>query len=237
MLTNVDQIPSVGCFRLSLGHSAVGNFAGHVLTINVNKEGEACQVDGSPFNCSGCIDSSRDGCPAKLNVHSRDDDGFINFNVARKFADNAYAGTQEGLEYGQKLTGSRAKESGSSPAAGIAATPIPDGPYSLWPEETKKKVTSALSFRCMMASTMQLGNYQGSKDAAREIAQATFMVCVDHQMPNDWPDRGKVQSSEKEHFEKAKQIDPTISWSPDDAWREIAKKLKPNDAATVVGKP
>jgi hypothetical protein len=99
MLTNVAQIPSVGCFRLSLGHSAVGNFAGHVLTINVNKEGEVCQVDGSPFNCSGCIDSSRDGCPAMLNVHSRDDDGFINFNVARKIADNAYAGTQEGLEY------------------------------------------------------------------------------------------------------------------------------------------
>jgi len=43
--------------------------------------------------------------------------------------------------------------------------------------------------------------------------------------------------NEKEHFEKAKLLDPSISWSPDDVWREIAKKLKPNDASTAVGKP
>jgi hypothetical protein len=56
-------------------------------------------------------------------------------------------------------------------------------------------------------------------------------------MPDDWPGHTNIQSSEREHLDKAKRLDPSFSWSPDDVWREVAEKLKTDDTATAVGKP
>jgi hypothetical protein len=237
MLTNVTQIPSIGCFRLSLGHKAIGDFAGHVLTVSINAEGEACQVDGAAFNCSGCIDASTSGCPAMLTVHSRDHEGFINFYVSRRSAEGVYVTNQENLDFEQQRSQSRVKEPARNTGAGVAGTPIPNGPYSSWPAESRTKAIAALSFRCAMVSGMQLANYRGLKEAGQAMAQAMSMACIDHQMPDDWPDRATVQASETEHLEKAKRLDPSISWSPDDVWREVAKKLRENDTPTAVGKP
>jgi len=128
-----------------------------------------------------------------LQLHSRDDDGFIIFLVSRKFAEGGYVTNQENLAFEAKRLESRAKEPARNPAGGIAATSIPNGPYSSWAEESRKKAVAAVSFRCVMMSGMQLGNYQGSKEAAREMAQAILMACVDHQMPDDWPGHGKFQ--------------------------------------------
>jgi hypothetical protein len=237
MLTNVTEIPAIGCFRLSLGHKAIGDFAGHILTVSVNAQGEACQVDGAAFNCSGCIDASRSGCPAMLTVNSRDHDGFINFFVSRRYAEGAYVTNQENFDFEQRRLQSRVKDLARNPGAGIAGAPIPNGPYSSWPEESRTKTIAALSFRCTMVSVMQLANYRGSKEAGQAMAHAMSMACIDHQMPDDWPGHADVQTREREHFEKAKRLDPSISWSPDDLWREIAKNPKTNDTVTAVGKP
>ena len=237
MLTDVTQIPSVGCFRLSPGHTATGTFTGHELTISVNADGEACHVDGTAFNCSGCVDASRDGCPAMLTVHSRDHDGFINFLLSRKSAEGGYVTNPENLDFEQKRLQSRVEVPAGHTGGGIAGTPIPDGPYFSWPEESRKQAIAALSFRCSMVSVMQLANYRGLREAGQEMAQAVSMACIDHQMPDDWPGHANVQTREREHLEKAKRLDPSISWSPDDVWREVAKKLKANGTATAVGKP
>lgn len=238
MLTDVTQIPSIGCFRLSVGQSAVGDFAGHRLTVSVDSQGEACRVDGAPFNCSGCIDGSRDGCPAMLEVHSREQNGVVNFVVSRKFAERSYVTNQENLDFEQKRLQSGTRAPARTPGSGIAGTPVPKGPYSSWPEESRKKAIVALSFRCVLASGMQFANYQGSKEAGKEMMQAMSMACIDHQMPDDWPGHANVQTSEREHLEKAKHLDPSFSsLSPDDVWREIAKKMKADDTASTGGKP
>jgi hypothetical protein len=67
-----------------------------------------------------------------------------------------------------------------SAGAAIAGTPIPKGPYSSWPEESRKRALAALSFRCTMMSVMQFANYQGLREAGREMAQAVSMACIDH---------------------------------------------------------
>lgn len=224
MLTNVTHLPSIGCFRVAIGRMADGEFAGHVLTVTVNEAGEACRVDGAAFDCSGCIDGSWDGCDARLTVHSREPDGSINFVISRKFDGNAYVSNQENFDYAQKRLQSREKEPPKEPAAHLAQTPLPSGPYSSWPEESRKKAIAALYLRCAATSVMQLANFKGPKDAGVEMGQAMYMACVDHQMPDDWPHHADVQKIEREHFQKAKQLDPSISWSPDAVWREIGKR-------------
>jgi len=172
-----------------------------------------------------------------LTVHSRGHDGFVNFIVSRKFANGSYVTNQENLDFERKRLQSPMEVPPRNTGVGIAETPIPDGPYSSWPEESRTKAITALSLRCTIATTMQLANYRGLREATQEIAQAMSMACIDHQMPDDWPDHADVQTHEREHLAKAKRLDPSISWSPDDVWREIAKKLKANDTATAVGKP
>lgn len=227
----------MGCFRLSLGNQAQGDFAGHVLTINVSAQGEACLVDGAVFNCSGCIDGSRSGCPATLTVHSRDPDGSVNFFVARQVAGQIYVTTQANFDDEARLLESAKKGAAKPVAAFNAGTPIPDGSYSSWPEDSKRKAVSALGFRCAMVSAMQLGSYQGSKEAAGELAKAMSMACVDHQMPADWPERASVQAIEKEYLDKARQLDPSISVSPDQLWAELAKKIQADDTPGIGAKP
>ena len=122
-----------------------------------------------------------------------------------------------------------AEEPTATPQHGIAATTLPSGPYSSWPQASRGKAVLALAFRCALVSGMQLANYQGPKAAAQELGEALLIACVDHQMPEDWPDHGKYQSEGKDHFEKAKELDPGISFSPDDMWREMAQKLNQED--------
>jgi len=227
MPTDVTQLPSIGCFRLSPGRSATGDFAGHVLTVRVDGHGESCLADSAAFNCSGCIDGGKDGCAARLAVNSRDPDGTVNFTIARKASQYAYALTQEDFDAVQKQVQARAQEPARTP--GLGAIPLPDGPYSSWPED-KKKAVASLTMRCVILAVMQFGNYKGPREAAQEMVQAEALACIEHQMPDDWPDRSVIQKMESAHLEKATVLDPALSLPPDEVWREIARKLKENAA-------
>lgn len=223
MLPNVTHVPSIGCFRLSAGNRAEGEFAGHVLTVNVDARGEACQVDGATFSCSGCIDSARDGCSAMLTVHSRDGDGSVNFFVSRRIREGgSFVTNQENLD---ASTRTPAANSGT----GTAAIPLPSGPYSSWPEESRMKAVATLSARCALVSGMQFVDYKGPQEASLELRRAMTAACVDHQMPDDWPGHAQIQASEKERLESARRLDPSFAWTSneiDDVWRDVADKAK-----------
>jgi hypothetical protein len=227
MLTDVSQIPSVGCFRLSRGHKAAGNFGGRLVTVRVDARGESCEVGGTAFNCSGCIDTAHAACGAMLTLHSRDADGFVNFYVSRKVAENTYVTNQENLDLEQERMQSRVDMPAKTAATGGRV--IPDGPYASWPAESRQKAVGTLMFRCAMLSTMELANYRGPNEAGQEMAQALSMACVDHQMPDDWPGHANLQTKEAEHLEKAEQLDPSIS----DIWR-VVQQPQPNGAAGAV---
>jgi hypothetical protein len=236
MLTDVTQIPSIGCFRLSPGHRASGDFTGHALTVHVDAQGEACDVDGAAFSCSGCIGAPKVGCSAMLWIPSRDPDGTINF-VVQKLVGYSYANNQETFDSLRKDMEARAQQPAVNPGAGLAAAPVPDGPYASWPEESKKNAVAVLSFRCLIISGMQLANYRGVQEAAHEMAQAMILACVDHQMPDDWPDRSYYQATERTHYERARALDPGLSLPSDDVWREVAKKLKEKAGPPAVTRP
>jgi hypothetical protein len=154
-----------------------------------------------------------------LTVHSRDHDGAVNFFVSRRPGEGAYVTNQENFDFEQRRLQSHVGEKSNAGAG----TPIPNGPFSSWPEESRKKAFAGLSVRCTLVSGMQLANYQGLKEAGQEMAQAMSMACIDHQMPDDWPDHANVQAIEREHLEKARRLDPSLSWSPDDVWSESPK--------------
>lgn len=235
MLTDLTQLPSIGCFQLSPGHSATGDFAGHVLIVRVDSQGESCKLDGADFNCSGCI-APQDGCSARLTVHSRDPGGTVNFVIARKVAQGAYVLNQENFDFEQKRLQARTPQPATNPAPGQVATLIPDGPYSSWPEEQKKAVAT-LSFRCALVSGMQFGHYQGPREAQLEMVQAMTLACVEHVMPDDWPDRSAIQTMEKAHLDKAKALDPALSLPADDVWRQIAETFKAKAPSSAGLKP
>jgi hypothetical protein len=61
-----------------------------------------------------------------------------------------------------------------------------------------------------MVGVMAFGNYQGPKEAAKEMSQALAMACTDHQMPEDWPGHAEVRAALKQHYDAALGLDPKL---------------------------
>jgi hypothetical protein len=118
---NGKTIPLIGCFQLSAGHSAIGEFSGHTVKVTVDGAGhEAFTVDGKligemagrptlPFvrpagggaGYAICQNASSPSCPANITVFARNPDGSVLFVVAECLAptNHVCVTTQENWDY------------------------------------------------------------------------------------------------------------------------------------------
>jgi hypothetical protein len=122
---NVQNIPAIGCFYLSAGHSAIGTFASHRVSVSVDDAGkEVFTVDGvlvveTHDTASGTIlayigiagvagyricegpTDNYTGCPTDITVYARNSDKTILFMVSECIAPKFYVcvSTQENWNY------------------------------------------------------------------------------------------------------------------------------------------
>jgi hypothetical protein len=103
---NIETIPLIGCFRLSAGHGAIGEFSGHTVKVTVDGAGhEVFTVDGVLIGETGgrpelpfvrpagggagyaiCQNANSPSCPANITVFSRNPDQSVLFVVAECLA-------------------------------------------------------------------------------------------------------------------------------------------------------
>jgi hypothetical protein len=219
---------------LSSGHKATGAFSGHNVEVGVGPDGtEEFRVDGVlvedkigvnktpsgtnlPYVHSGgvagfsfCSDSNSAQCPSSITVHSRNNDKTILFSITECLPPDYHrcVGNQANWDYEI----SHANLPSAQQTRPITnRTPMPAGPFSSWPEETKKPAVASLEFRCGMVGIMALGNYQGPKEAAKEMVQALAIACTDRQMPADWPGHADMRAALQQHYSAAHGLDPNL---------------------------
>jgi hypothetical protein len=229
------KIPQIGCIYLSSGHKATGEFSGHNVEITVGADGiEKFRVDGmlvepkiganrtvsgtnlpsvhlwgGSTGFSFCSDPAASSCPSSISVHSRNPDKTILFSVTQCLPPDYQrcVGNQANWDYELSRL-SQPNPQLTRPVNG--QTPLPTGPFSLWPDEIKKRAIASLSFRCGFISVMQLDNYQGPKEAGKEMVQALASACIDHQMPADWPGHAEMRETSKQHYSAAQGLDPSL---------------------------
>jgi hypothetical protein len=100
---NSKNIPLIGCFQLSAGHDAIGEFSGHTVKVTVDGAGdEVFAVDGALIGEMGgrpnlpfvrpagggagyaiCQNASSPSCPANITVFARNPDRSVLFVVAQ----------------------------------------------------------------------------------------------------------------------------------------------------------
>jgi hypothetical protein len=128
------EVPSVGCFRVPSGGTAVGMFDGRQFVITVDAGGKPkCRFDGAAVDCSGCVGRPVPQCPARLMVFSHNADRSVLFSVQQKADGNRYLfridtwnaylaqkQTQQMVESAQAHTTQPALTSGT-----VAAPPAP----------------------------------------------------------------------------------------------------------------
>lgn len=85
------EIPSIGCFGVPSGGTAVGTFDEHQFAVAVDAGGEPqCRLDGAATSCGGCIGPRVPQCPVMFVVVSRNADRSVSFNVQRNAGANRY---------------------------------------------------------------------------------------------------------------------------------------------------
>ena len=98
-------------------------------------------------------------------------------------------------------------------AAGIfqhAQTPMPDGPFSSWPENGRAAAVRGVFESCIFVSDMLLANYHGPQVALRPGIEALVRACMVQKMPIDWPDSSDSQKREAQEYSIAKSADPNF---------------------------
>lgn len=85
------EVPSIGCFRVSSGGTALGTFDGHRFAVTVTTGGEPkCSLDGASIECDGCVDPQVPECPVRLMVFTHNPDRSVSISVQRKGDGNSY---------------------------------------------------------------------------------------------------------------------------------------------------
>ena len=98
-------------------------------------------------------------------------------------------------------------------AAGIfqhMQTPMPDGPFSSWPENGRAAAVRGVLEGCTFLSVMLLDNYRGPDVASRPGVGALVLARMVQKMPNDSPDRSDNQKREVQEYSIAKSADPNF---------------------------
>jgi hypothetical protein len=86
--------------------------------------------------------------------------------------------------------------------------PLPPGPFSSWPVESRNPAIRALQSRCVVLIGMAFDDYQGSKEAGTKEAQALLVACISKGMPDDWPMQKEIEEKSAAFYEAAKRLDP-----------------------------
>ncbi len=231
---NVETIPWIGCFYLAPGHNSTGTFIGHKVDIGVDVDGVGqFIVDGAAIEytrkstkttsgtnipyvgtvggsgISICNDGERSSCPSLISVISSNEDKTILFSVAECLPPDFRTCVLTKANWDYKI--SHADElNAERKASQIAMTPIPPGPFVSWPEDIKNTAVISLMRRCNFISVMAMGNFQGPKETGTEMLQSLMLACIDHQMPDDWPNHDEVRTAIQQHFDAARQVVPNL---------------------------
>jgi hypothetical protein len=234
ILQNPATIPWIGCFYLSEGRSAAGTFLNQHVEIAVDSAGhEVFTVDGTvvtkavdpqqtnlPFvrvGASGyvfCRNEPSDPCPTHIDVFSRNPDKSILFVVSEclppRNREHICALSQKNWDFEKSRQASNQGQ--QPPLLKDQNVPLPEGPFSSWPADSREPALQTLRSRCLFLAGMLLagGNApQVPRETLGNAALALISGCVANAMPEDWPQRGAELDREKMYEQKAKPFMPS----------------------------